>query len=228
KLNYMVHASATIDNVNRATVDYGKREIEHFYELKLLDRDTSIIHSVWLSERELELIKKSGSSIIHAPICNILLAYGIAPVERMVSMGINVALGTDGLASYTQDMFQVLRIAGLLQKIHTLNAESLKAYELLEMATINGAKALGLESEIGSIEVGKKADIIIVDLKKPHTHPLHNVIPLLAYSATGLDVETVIVDGKIIMEDRIVKTLDESEVLEKAQEASENLIKKLD
>jgi 5-methylthioadenosine/S-adenosylhomocysteine deaminase len=226
KLNYMIHSSGTIDNVNKAIADYGKRELEHFYDLRLLDESTSIIHSVWLSEKELELIKKSNSSIIHAPICNMFLAYGIAPIERMVSMGINVALGTDGLASYTQDMFQVLRAAGLLQKIHTLNAESLGAYKLLEMATINGAKALGLESEIGSIEVGKKADVIIVGLEKPHMYPLHNIIPLLAYSAIGLDVETVIVDGKIIIENKLFKTIDKDKVLENAQKVSESLIKR--
>jgi 5-methylthioadenosine/S-adenosylhomocysteine deaminase len=144
----------------------------------------------------------------------------------MLKAGIPVALGTDGAASNNSlDMINEMKFAALLNKAHKLDPTVMPAYSVLEMATINGAKALGLEKDIGSLEVGKKADVIIVDLHKPHLMPVHNVASHLVYSAVGGDVDTVIVDGKIVMRGREVLTLDENDVMEKAQEASDLMVR---
>jgi 5-methylthioadenosine/S-adenosylhomocysteine deaminase len=140
-------------------------------------------------------------------------------------LGVNVALGTDGPASNNSlDMFETMKFAALLQKHVYRNSEVLSAYQVLRMATLDGAKALGLETAIGSLEVGKKADIILVDLSKPHLRPLHDVYATLVYSARGADVDTVIVDGKVLMENRRVKTLDEETVMEKAERSAADLL----
>jgi len=156
------------------------------------------------------------------------LASGFSPVPKMLKAGICVALGTDGAnCNNNQDMIEAMKFAALLHKVNALDPTAMSAVEVLRMATINGAKALGLENEIGSLEIGKKADITIVDLKKPHNMPIHDPISTLVYSSNGGDVDTVIIDGKIIMENREIKTLDEREVLEKAQEVAENLVQRM-
>jgi len=137
----------------------------------------------------------------------------------MRKAGINVALGSDGPASNNnQDVIQSMKFAACLHKVNKLDPAIITAQNVLEMATINGAKALGLDRETGSIEVGKKADIIIVDMEKPHIAPVHDPVASLVYCANGSDVETMMVDGKIVMENRKVLTMDEKEVIEKANE----------
>ena len=134
----------------------------------------------------------------------------------MLKLGINVSLGTDGAGSTnTLDMFEEMRLCNYLQKVSTLDSTSIDAYEVLKMATINGAKTLGMEKEIGSIEVGKKADIILVDMSKSHQNPLHDVISNLVYTTTGADVLTTIVDGNIVMENRQINNVDEKETIKK-------------
>jgi 5-methylthioadenosine/S-adenosylhomocysteine deaminase len=153
------------------------------------------------------------------------LGLGAARVKELVDLGVNVALGTDGPASNnTLDMFETMKVAALLQKHVYRNPEALSAFQVLRMATLNGAKALGLDGLIGSLEVGKRADIVLVDLSKPHLKPLHDVYAALVYSARGSDVDTVIVDGKIVVENRVVKTLDEETVMEKAEKHAADLL----
>jgi len=143
----------------------------------------------------------------------------------LTDLDVNVGLGTDGPASNnTLDMFETMKIATLLQKLVYLNPKILPVYEVLRMATLNGAKALRLRKTIGSLEVGKKADVILVDLSKPHLKPLHDIYASIVYSAHGSDVDTVIVDGKIVMENRHVKTLDEQAVMERAEKTAFDLL----
>jgi 5-methylthioadenosine/S-adenosylhomocysteine deaminase len=138
---------------------------------------------------------------------------------------VTVGLGTDGCASNNNlDLFQEMDSAAKLHKVHRLDPTVMPSEAVLEMATLGGAKVLGLEKEIGSLEVGKKADIIILDLNRPHLQPIYNIISHLVYSATGADVRDVIIDGKLIMQDRKLLTLDEERVLQKAQEWGQRIL----
>ncbi len=225
KVGIHVHISESQDEVDKIMNKYGKRPVEHLNSLSFLGPEVLAAHCVWLNEQEIAIIRKQGVKPVHNPVSNMKIACGVAPVSEMLVAGIPVALGTDGAASNNSlDMFNEMKFAALLSKIHTLDPTTLPAQVALEMATINGAIALGLQEKIGSLEVGKKADIVVVDMKKPHLAPLHNVISHLVYSAIGSDVDTVIVDGKVIMQGRRVLTLEEDKVLEDAQKAADDLL----
>jgi len=161
------------------------------------------------------------------PVSNLKLAQSVAKVEELMDAGVTVGLGTDGAASNNSfDMFESMKVAGLLQKAISGDPSALPSREVLEMATIRGAEALGLEEKVGSLEVGKRADIILIDLKKPNLVPLHDLCAGLVYSAHGCDVDGVIVDGEVVMENREVKTLDEEAVIEEAQDAAFSLLER--
>lgn len=182
-------------------------------------------HCVWLPEDDMKLFAKTQTSVAHCPSSNLKLGSGIAPVSEMLELGVNVSLGCDGGPSNDDyDMIREVKLATLLQKGINLNPRALTATAALRMATVNGAKAVGQEKEIGSVEVGKKADIIIVDLQKPHLHPKTNPASTIVYSATGADVRTVMVDGKLVVEDYRVLTLDENAILRAASERAEKLV----
>jgi len=153
------------------------------------------------------------------------LASGVAPIPELQALGITVGLGTDGCASNNNlDLFQEMDSAAKLPKAYRLDPTVMPSHVVLEMATLGGAKVLGLEREIGSLEVGKKADIIMLDLNRPHLQPVYNIISHLVYSATGADVRDVIIDGRLVMQDRQLLTLDEEEILRKAREWRDRII----
>jgi len=225
KVGIHTHISETRDEVDKIMKKYGKRPVEHLDSIGFLGPEVLAAHCVWLTEREIAIIQKRGVKPVHNPVSNMKIACGVAPVPEMLAAGIPVALGTDGAASNNSlDMFSEMKFAALLSKAHKLDPTALPAQVVLEMATINGAIALGLQDKIGSIEVGKKADIVVADMKKPHLVPLHNVISHLVYSAVGGDVDTVVVDGKVLMRERGVLTLDEDKVLEETQKAVDDLL----
>jgi len=225
KVGIHTHISETQDEVDKITKKYGKRPVEHLDSIGFLGPEVLAAHCIWLTEREIAVIQKQGVKPVHNPVSNMKTASGVAPVPEMLAAGIPVALGTDGAASNNSlDMFSEMKFAALLSKAHKLDPTALPAQVVLEMATINGAIALGLQDKIGSLEVGKKADIVMVDMKKPHLAPLHNVISHLVYSAVGGDVDTVVVDGKVLMRERGVLTLDEVKVLEETQKAADDLL----
>jgi 5-methylthioadenosine/S-adenosylhomocysteine deaminase len=152
------------------------------------------------------------------------LASGVAPVPDLLARGVTVGLGTDGCASNNNlDLFQEMDAAAKLHKVHRLDPTVMPAPTVLEMATLGGAGVLGMEKEIGSLEAGKKADVIVLELNRPHLQPLFNLVSHLVYSATGADVRDVIIDGKVIMENRKLLTLDEEEILRKAKEWGEKI-----
>jgi 5-methylthioadenosine/S-adenosylhomocysteine deaminase len=162
-------------------------------------------------------------NVSHNVISNMKLASGIAPVHKMLEKGVNVSLGTDGCASNNNlDLFEEMKTAALLHKVNTFSPTVLPARQVLEMGTVNGAKALGIEA--GMLKVGKKADLIVVDMRKPHLTPCFDIHSHLVYSARGSDVRTTIVDGKLLMDDYRVLAFDEQKVLEEAQKAAEELI----
>ena len=225
KVGIHIHLSESQEEVESIVKKYGRRPVEHLEALGFLGPEVLAAHCVWLTDDEIAILRRRGVKPVHNPVSNMKIACGISPVRKMLEAGIPVALGTDGAASNNSlDMFREMKSAALLGKAHDLDPTALPAWSVLEMATINGAKALGLEKEIGSLEVGKKADLVLVDLRKPHLTPLHNVASHLVYSAAGGDVDTVIVDGKILMRGRRVLTLDEYRVMEMAQRASEGLL----
>ena len=220
-----IHLSETKKEVEDSFREYGKSPIKHVYELGLFERPTIAAHCVHVDDEDIAILKENNVTAVYNPSSNLKLASGFAPVDKMLKMGVNVALGTDGSSSNNNlNMFEEIHIASIVNKAVNMDTVSVTAKDALKMATINGAKGLGWDHEIGSIEVDKKADIILIDMDKPHLYPLHNVISALAYSAQGSDVDTVIVDGKIIMEKREIKTLDIEKIKYEAEKASYSLI----
>lgn len=202
-------------------------EVEFLEKISFLEDDVLAAHCIHLDEKDIAILVKKGVKVAHNPVANMKLAQGIAKIKELIDAGITVGLGTDGAASNNSlDMFESMKIAAILQKTNYKDPTVLPARKILEMATIKGAEALGLEDQIGSLEVGKKADIILVDLSKPNLTPLHELYANLVYSAHGYDVDSTIVDGKILMENREVKTFNEEEVMEHAQNTAFNLLKR--
>ena len=178
-----------------------------------------LAHSVKLSSEDMRILKTTNSYISHCPVSNLKLGCGVAPISEMVENGLCVSLGTDGQGSGSNlDMFETMKFTALLQKGVNENPEEMPAYEVIKMATINGAKALQLEDEIGSIEEGKLADIIILDLSDCITQPINNIFAEIVYNVKGHNVETSIVNGKILMENKIIKNIDIDNVIKKCNE----------
>ncbi len=183
-----------------------------------------LAHVVKVSEEEIVEMAKLDISVAHCPISNLRLGCGVAKVQKMLDYGINVALGTDGQGSGSNlDMFDTMKFAGLLQKGVFENSANMESYEVLKMATINGAKALELEKELGSIEEGKVADIIILDLNKETCQPMGNVFSDIIYNGKGSNVETTIINGKILMENRKISNINEEEIFQKCKEIIERI-----
>ncbi|AKB74031.1 S-adenosylhomocysteine deaminase [Methanosarcina lacustris Z-7289] len=218
-----IHVLETEAELNAMKKRYGKCSVHLLEDLGFLGPDVLAAHCVWLSDGDIDILRKRGVNVSHNPISNMKLASGIAPVYKMLEKGMNVTLGTDGCASNNNlDLFEEMKTAALLHKVSTGNPTALPARQVLEMATVNGAKALGTET--GMLKVGKKADIIIVDMKKPHLTPCFDVPSHLVYSAKGSDVRTTIVDGKVLMDNYRVFALDEEKVTEDARKAAEELV----
>ncbi|KKH47822.1 amidohydrolase family protein [Methanosarcina sp. 1.H.A.2.2] len=218
-----IHVLETEAELNAMKEKYGKCSVHLLEDLGVFGPDVLAAHCVWLSDGDIEILRKRGVNVSHNPISNMKLASGIAPVYKMLEKGVNVTLGTDGCASNNNlDLFEEMKTAALLHKVNTCNPTALPARQVLEMATVNGAKALGTET--GMLKVGKKADLIIVDMKKPHLTPCFDVPSHLVYSARGSDVRTTIVDGKVLMDNYRVLVLDEEKVTEDARKAAEELV----
>jgi 5-methylthioadenosine/S-adenosylhomocysteine deaminase len=228
-LQLATHVAGWAEIISRSLKHYAMRDLEHVHEIGLTGPDSILIHAVWLSPQEIQVIAETDSKIAHCPVANAHLGYGVAPVAELRTQGVTVGLGTDGAASYTYDLFEVIKTAAMLQKVQHLDAEVLTAEDALEMATVDGARVLGLEEQAGSLEPGRRADVIVIDFDQPHlmapvdSKP-HQAIPKLVYSARGADVVTTIIDGQVVMEDRKVLTLDEKTVLDQARKATADLV----
>lgn len=222
-----IHIAESADEVEESLKNYGKSPVRHIYDLGLFDIPTVAAHCVHLSDEDIEILAENKVSVVNNPTSNLKLASGFAPVEKMIKKGINVALGTDGPSSNNNlNMFEEINLAAIINKSVNHDATSIPAITAIKMATVNGAKALGLEKEIASIEVGKKADLIIIDTQKPHFYPRHNIISAVAYSAQASDVKTVIVDGKIVMEDYEIKTIDTERIMFETEKAAKDLMRR--
>ncbi len=222
-----IHLSEVQEDVRYAQKEFGKTPAEFMDQVGLVGPNVVFAHGVWLTEMEWGILASKCASVAHCPSSNSKLASGIAKVPEMMRAGVNVSLGCDGGPSNNcYDMIREMKMAALLQNARVFDPQVVNAETAIEMATINGARALGLQKEIGSIEVGKKADVILVGLKKPHLIPAFNPVSNLVYAAGGSDVDTVIIDGKIVMQDRVVKTLDESGIMREASERGKKLLER--
>lgn len=234
KVGVHAHANESINEVEMNKKRHGKTPIELAYDLGLLGPKFVGAHCVWLSNKEIRMMKETNASISHNPTSNAKLGSGIAPVPELIKAGVNVGLGHDDTTcNNNADMFEAMKYASLLQRASRLDAGIMPAKQVLGLATMNGARGLGMENEIGSIEPGKKADLILVNLKSMHLIPLvlgkhFNLFSHLVYSAHGEDVDMVIIDGKIVMKNRVLLNVDEAEVMEKSQQACDNLLGRID
>lgn len=220
-----IHLSETKKEIEDSFKAHGKSPIKHVYDLGLFDRHTIAAHCVHVDDEDIEILKDNNVYPVNNPGSNLKLASGFAPVDEMLKAGIPVSLGTDGSSSNNNlNMFEEMNLAALVNKAVNLDAISVPAYSALEMGTINGAKALDWDKEIGSIEIGKRADLILIDMDKPHLYPKHNLISAISYTSQASDVDTVIIDGKIIMENREIKTLDVEKIKFMAEKHAKDLI----
>jgi len=222
-----IHVSETEDEVKNLRKERGETPFEYLEALGFLNNRVVAAHSVWVSEKEMEIMKKRGVKVAHCPVSNMKIAAGVAPIPEYLKRNITVGLGTDGAASNNSlDMFEDMKIAALIHKVNSMDPQAVPAEIALEMATIGSSRALGLDKEIGSIEAGKNADIILVDLKKPHLTPLTNPVSHLVYAARGCDVSHSIVNGRILMMEGVLTTLDEEKVMAEALRETKDLLEK--
>lgn len=209
ELPLVTHLSETAGEVNQITSKFGRTPVGHLAHLGILGPRLLACHCVILTPEDIALLGAAEVKVAHNPESNMKLASGIAPVPDLLAAGVCVGLGTDGCASNNDlDLLQEMDTAAKLHKVAALDPTVLPAEQVLKMATIDGARALGLEKVIGSLEPGKKADLIVIDCRKPHLTPLYHPASHLVYAARGSDVDTVIINGRLVMENREIRTLD--------------------
>lgn len=206
---YLMHLLENKDETDIILNRYGKKPVQHLLDLGVLDEQTIAVHCNWLSEEDMTIFADLGVKVSHNPESSMKLAAGVAPVPEMLKHGIKVGLGTDGCASNNDmDMFREMDTAAKIHKVTSLDPTVMSAETVLKMATIGGAKVLGLDKLIGSIEAGKQADIILIDMNQPHLTPLYNCYSQLVYATRGADVKTSIINGRIVMKERQLRTID--------------------
>ncbi|MFH0892001.1 MAG: amidohydrolase [Candidatus Falkowbacteria bacterium] len=221
-----IHVAETKKEADDCREKYGRSPVEYLNSLGFLSPRVIAAHSVWLDENDLCIYKERGVKVSHNPVSNMKLASGVAPIPAMLKKGIIVGLGTDGAASNnTLDMFSEMRAASLLHKTVNMDPTVLSARETVKMATIDAARVLGLDGKTGSLEAGKRADFITINLDKPHLAPMYDPYSHLVYCANAADVDNVVINGKIIMRNRVVKTMEEERILAEANEFSEDKVK---
>ena len=227
-----IHAAETSDEMekirNAFKIQFKNGVMAYLDSLGVLDERLIAAHCVALTDKDMVIMKKRNVKVSHNPISNLKLASGISPVPKMLKKGITVSLGTDSPCSNnTADMFEIMKTTAIIHKGINKNPTVMPAEQVLEMATIEGAKALSWENEIGSIEAGKKADLSIISLKRPHLCPLYSEASHLVYAAKASDVETVIINGRIVMENGKLTMLNIEKVMDVVEKAKNNLLSKL-
>ncbi len=222
----IIHLAETAHEIQEVKQKYDRRPVAHLESLGLLGPHLIADHCVHLQQDEIHLLAARGVKAIHNPESNMKLASGIAPVPEMLASRLTVGLGTDGCASNNNlDLFAEMDTAAKLHKVSTMDTTVMDALTVLRMATIQGAAALGLEAVTGSLELGKKADVIVVDMAKPHLTPMYNPYSHLVYAARGNDVSHVLINGRLVMEGRKLLAMDLDAVLEQARARSEDVKK---
>src|SRR5450759_2493240 len=218
KVPILIHLAETEDEVNIIREKHGMSPTAWLDSLGFLRPNVVAAHCVWLTDDDIAIMKRAGAAVSHNPESNMKLASGVAPVPKYLAAGITVGLGTDGAASNNDlDMFGAMRQTAFLHKLASRDPRAVPATAVLEMATIGGARALGLDKRVGSLEAGKRADLIVVAMIGARQTPLYNPVSHLVYVARGDDVRTTVVNGKVLMRDRQMRTLDERVVLADAR-----------
>jgi len=211
-----IHLHETAGEVLQAVEQHGERPIDTLHRLGLLGPKTQCVHMTDLGEQDIALLAATGTHVIHCPASNMKLASGTCPTSKLLAQGINVALGTDSAASNNKlNLFSEVRAAALLAKLQSQDASAVSAPQALSMATINGARAQGMEDSLGSLEIGKLADLIAVDMSGPETMPLYNPISQLVYATNGSQVTHSWVNGKLLLENRELRSIDMPRVMQK-------------
>lgn len=228
-LGISAHVAESKSVVESVRAQHGKAGVVEFlHQFGLAAPHSIFAHCVHVSNDEIALLQRTGASVSHNPVSNMMLGDGVAPVVEMLRRGVNVALGTDGAASnHSQDLFDTMKAASLLQKVHHQDAGVIEPYAVLRMATAGGAKALGLSSVCGTIEAGKRADLILVNVDTIHNQPVNDIFSQIVHCAKASDVQTVIVDGEVLMKDRALTRLDEKKVLADAKAANRDLMERV-
>ncbi|MGO9570913.1 MAG: amidohydrolase [Desulfomonilaceae bacterium] len=227
-IHLFCHVSETAHEVEQIQRQHGVGSVEHLHRLGILGQDFVAVHAVHVSDAEQELLAKSATGVVHCPESNMKLASGAAPVKDLLAHGITVAIGTDGPASNNNlDLLEEMRSASLMAKLVTGDPQALDARTVLQMATTNGAKVLGMEDRIGSLEPGKLADLIVINLNRPHLTPLYDPISHLAYAARGTDVRHVMVNGRWVVRDGRITTVDQENLLARARAVATDIGKDL-
>lgn len=205
----------------------GMSPVQYLQEIGVLGPDVVAAHCIFVDEADRKLLAERGTGCVHNPSSNMMIASGVSPVPEMRAAGVAVGLGTDGPAGSNNDLdlMEEIDLAAKLAKISKMNPLALGAKDVVAMATIDGARALHMEKEIGSLEAGKKADLVLISLNEPNAVPMYDIYAQIAYSLKGSDVDTVVIGGRVVMRDRKLLTVDESSVLEKAREYG-NAVKK--
>ncbi len=224
----VIHVAETEEETALIKERYGTTPVKFLADLGVLGPDLIACHCIHITEEDIQILKKFDVKIAHCPESNMKLGSGVAPVPELIKNGICVSLGTDGCASNNDlDLFLEMDTTAKLHKVFNMDPEAINAETALKMATINGAATLGLDKITGSLEVGKKADIIVVDSSKPHMIPMYNPYSQLVYSANGSDVSATIIDGNLVMKDRKILKMDIRKIMDDVKEISK-IIKKAD
>lgn len=220
-----MHVLESPDDDKYCTEVRGNRTIPHLERLGFIGPDFIAVHCVCMEEEDFDIFKQYDVKVSHNPVSNMILASGVAPVERMVKEGLTVSLACDGSASNdTQDMMEVLKTTALLQKVHLKDAAAMPASKVLELATLGGAKAIMREGDLGAVAPGMKADLVIYNPYHGRSIPVHDPISAIVYSSSQENIESVMVDGVFVMEQRKMTMVDEEKVLYQTQKVAEKLV----
>lgn len=221
---FQVHVAETREEVDHSRAQHGCSPVRYLQQLGLLDSRTLLIHAVWLDQQDIDAIAHAGAAVVHCPESNMKLAAGIAPLPALLASGIRAALGTDGCASNNDlDLFGEMDTTAKLHKVESMNPELMDAVSVVRMATCLGARALGLDRQAGSLEKGKRADLIIVDGQQPHLTPLYHPASHLVYAARGADVRDVMIDGRWVVRDRRLLTLDPDKLIREVADLADRI-----
>jgi len=221
---FFLHVAETREEVAQIKKQHGRTPVGLLHDLGLLDEKTVCVHCVWLEADDIGLLRESGAKVVTCPESNMKLGAGIVPLAELLAAGVEVGLGTDGCASNNNlDMFLEMDTAAKLHKVSTGDPTVMDAKTVLKMSTIDSAHALGLSDSIGSLEPGKKADLIVIDTQKPHLTPMYHPESHLVYAARGSDVNTVIINGKIVMEDGKLNFMDIEKVMDNVRNIADEI-----
>ncbi len=223
-LPFNTHLAETRWEFDLIMEKYGLTPTGFLENMGVMGENMIVAHAVHLTDADMELLAKRGVGVAHNPQCNMKLANGVAPIPQLLDLGVKVGIGTDGVASNNDlDLFDEMRTCALSHKLSHNNPAVMDARSVLEAATIGGARLLGMERKIGSIEPGKRADMIMIDLNQPHAHPMYNVYSLIIYSLKGSDVDTVIVDGQVLMAGKNLLGVDEDDLFSQVEQVARQI-----